>query len=159
MELLAAWGLSVVGVVVLQFVAESVAPEGKIKKAVGAAFSLATLLLIISPLPKLLNFEFNMPDFSTRAGGEYAAASDRNRTSLLERALEADLENEGISGARTAIDAVYKISGEPEIRLLTVDLRNAVIDGEIGRTDINGLVKKRVKLLFGLNGDRVFFIG
>lgn len=57
MSELFSWVLKIVGVVVIGVLVDIIMPEGQTNKYIKSIFACFTLLVIVSPLPKLLNYD------------------------------------------------------------------------------------------------------
>ena len=54
MSAFAAWGLTVLGLAIVTTVAEMLLPQGKTRKVIRSVFATVAVLVIITPIPKLL---------------------------------------------------------------------------------------------------------
>ncbi len=80
--MIGAWILSVVGVICLGIMLEIVLPDGKTTKYIKGTFSLLVVLVIASPLPSLINKEFDF-DFDA-----YVFSDDYDFVSQAEQSKE-----------------------------------------------------------------------
>lgn len=80
--MIGAWILSVVGVICLGIMLEIVLPDGKTTKYIKGTFSLLVVLVIASPLPSLINKEFDL-DFDA-----YVFSDDYDFVSQVEQSKE-----------------------------------------------------------------------
>ena len=58
-----AWLLSIVGVVSLGVLLEILLADGETAKYIKGVFALAVVLILVAPLPKFLNKDFDLNDF------------------------------------------------------------------------------------------------
>lgn len=69
MSAFAAWGLTVLGLAIVTTVAEMLLPQGKTRKVIRSVFATVAVLVIITPVPKLLksgiSFDFDSDNIAT----------------------------------------------------------------------------------------------
>ena len=69
MSAFAAWGLTVLGLAIVTTVAEMLLPQGKTRKVIRSVFATVAVLVIITPIPKLLksgvDFDFDYENIET----------------------------------------------------------------------------------------------
>jgi Stage III sporulation protein AF (Spore_III_AF). len=153
---MSAWILSITGIVVLGVLADVLLPEGQTNKYIKGIFGILTLLAIISPLPRLLNFEFGaeslynfdadiVPDenFSESVRGVYAA----------ERRAESYVKSLGVTGAE--IYVAYDAKNPSKIDYVNIYLSNAEFNGAPLNSDIVVKIESGVSELLSINADRV----
>ena len=63
MSAFAAWGLTILGLAVVTTIAEMLLPQGKTRTVIRSVFATVAVLVIVTPLPKLLKSGFDL-DFS-----------------------------------------------------------------------------------------------
>ena len=60
---MAAWVLSIVGIVSMGVLLDIIIPEGEINKYIKGIFSIVTICVIIAPLPKIIDKNFDITDY------------------------------------------------------------------------------------------------
>lgn len=94
-----AWLLSIVGVVAIGVLLEILLEEGQTTKYIKGVFSLAVVFVIVAPLPKLLdkNFDFDSV-FSKQivAQSEFNSSFSERRNQLREQKLLEKLKDEQV---------------------------------------------------------------
>ena len=63
MNTLSAWLLSIIGIVIIGVIIDFVMPESSISKYIKSVFSFIVILIIISPLTKVDNFNLTLDNF------------------------------------------------------------------------------------------------
>ena len=144
---ISSWIMAVVGISVLGVLVDLVMPDGQTKKYIKGVFAFIVVLVIISPLPSLLNKEFSINDiFEENAiviQEDFVYQVNRDRLKTLENMIEADLKEQGISNVSIKISANI-FTNKMKIEAVFVDLSQVVINQNLEHIDINELVAKSV---------------
>lgn len=144
---ISSWIMAVVGISVLGVLVDLVMPDGQTKKYIKGVFAFIVVLVIISPLPSLLNKEFSINDiFEENAiviQEDFIYQVNRDRLETLENMIEADLKEQGISNVSIKISANI-FTNKMKIEAVFVDLSQVVINQNLEHIDINELVAKSV---------------
>ncbi|MDY3658844.1 MAG: stage III sporulation protein AF [Eubacteriales bacterium] len=144
---ISSWIMAVVGISVLGVLVDLVMPDGQTKKYIKGVFAFIVVLVIISPLPSLLNKEFSINDiFEENAiviQEDFVYQVNRDRLETLENMIEADLKEQGISNISIKISANI-FTNKMKIEAVFVDLSQVVINQNLEHIDINELVAKSV---------------
>ncbi len=144
---ISSWIMAVVGISVLGVLVDLVMPDGQTKKYIKGVFAFIVVLVIISPLPSLLNKEFSINDiFEENAiviQEDFVYQVNRDRLETLENMIEADLKEQGISNVSVKISANI-FTNKMKIEAVFVDLSQVVINQNLEHIDINELVAKSV---------------
>ncbi|MCI6542636.1 MAG: stage III sporulation protein AF [Firmicutes bacterium] len=144
---ISSWIMAVVGISVLGVLVDLVMPDGQTKKYIKGVFAFIVVLVIISPLPSLLNKEFSINDiFEENAiviQEDFVYQVNRDRLETLENMIEADLKEQGISNISIKISANI-FTNKMKIEAVFVDLSQVVINQKLEHIDINELVAKSV---------------
>ncbi len=144
---ISSWIMAVVGISVLGVLVDLVMPDGQTKKYIKGVFAFIVVLVIISPLPSLLNKEFSINDiFEENAiviQEDFVYQVNRDRLETLENMIEADLKEQGISNVSIKISANI-FTNKMKIEAVFVDLSQVVINQNLEHIDINELVAKSV---------------
>ena len=64
------WILSIAGIICLSVVVELILPDGQMNRYIKGIFSFIVVLVILLPIPKLLNKNFNISDILDGSGIE-----------------------------------------------------------------------------------------
>ena len=144
---ISSWIMAVVGISVLGVLVDLVMPDGQTKKYIKGVFAFIVVLVIISPLPSLLNKEFSINDiFEENAiviQEDFVYQVNRDRLETLENMIEADLKEQGITNVSIKISANI-FTNKMKIEAVFVDLSQVVINQNLEHIDINELVAKSV---------------
>lgn len=149
------WITSVIAVGVIGFIVELLLGESRLTKITRAATAAVALLVVVTPLPKLLSTKINFDGFEidceTEIDESYAEYIDGLKRGAIERAIAARLRARGIEGA------VVTVSGSDEQILVEINLSESVIDGKNEHINMNelayevacgelGIARSRVKV-------------
>lgn len=158
-----AWILSIVGVVTLSVLVDILLPEGQTNKYIKGIFSVITLFVIISPLPKLIsnNFDLNASvNFDAAVfeiDVEYLKGLVSNPHKIKEDNLKKYLERKGCKGAEIKI--VGKTGKNTEIDYVNVYLKNATYTADKPHNLVTNEIKNLVSdyLVISKNDVRVLY--
>ena len=124
------WILSIAGVVMLSVLLDLFLPEGKSNSFIKTIFNFVIILVIITPLPQLLNKEFDtitmFDDNQIVLQQDYIYQLNRDKLTMLETRIEDTLDSKGYKYIDVSISAdIFVI--EMKIERIFVDLGNLVI--------------------------------
>ncbi len=90
--------MSIVGVICLGVLLEIVLPEGKMTKYIRGVFSLIVIIVIVSPLPSLLNkdWKFELDEYF-KIDADYQEQVGEDYKCSVERQIIKALNNEGVN--------------------------------------------------------------
>lgn len=100
------WLLSIVGVVSVGVLLEIMLSEGKTSKYIKGVFSLCVVLVIVSPLPKFFNKDFDVEDFfNTEISSQQTFQNSLNQRRNVERekTVETELCKKGVDVEKVKI--------------------------------------------------------
>jgi len=125
------WIIGIVGVVILGTLLDLFLSEHRMGKYIRSVFAAVTILVIVLPIPSLINNGFNFDtDFIIQNEWEFDQNflnfADRMRMNSLQRGVEAQLSADGIAGARVEI-AGSVVNQEIIVASVRINLTNAVI--------------------------------
>lgn len=101
-----AWLLSIVGVVALGVLLEILLADGETSKYIKGVFALAVVLVLVAPLPKFLNKDFDINEFfgtEMTTQTTFLNSVNEKKNSELEKKLLKSLKNESIDVSRVRI--------------------------------------------------------
>lgn len=132
LEGIAQWIMGICGVAVLGVLLDVILPEGKMQKYIRSIFALAMTLVILTPLPNLLNSVYN-PELPSLGSESNIVSKYRE----LEDAAEAALKKQ-------QVDAVVTIAFDGE----NIKFANVSVYGktEIGKEKIAETVAKTLNI-------------
>lgn len=158
---ISSWILSIAGVCVLGVLVDLILPSGQTKKYIKGIFAFITVLVVISPLPSLVNSNFSL---STIFGDEqtiviqedFIYEVNKQRLSSIENMIEMDLSEQGIEDVDITLSANI-FSDELSIDAVFVDLSRMVLSSNLQHKDINELVIKSVLKYVQIEKDNIVF--
>lgn len=137
------WIMAVVGISVLGVLVDLILPNGQTKKYIKGVFAFIIVLVIISPLPSLLNKEFSLSDIFEEDAiviqEDFIYQINRDRLETMENMIKADLSEKGISNVGIIVSANV-FTNKMKIDAVFVDLSQVVINEKLQHIDINELV-------------------
>ena len=127
---MSAWIMSIAGVVCLSVLVELVLPNGQMNKYIKGIFSFIILLVIISPIPKLLKKDF---DYSHMFGEseivvqeEYLYQLNLDKVSAMQKNINNEIESYGYKNVEARIDSDI-FASQISIKAVYVDLSRLII--------------------------------
>lgn len=131
--------MSIVGAVVLMTVADIILPEGQTAKYTKSALSIFLVLIIISPISKIMSGEVDIGSIfkseSVQADYSFTQNLNRIKADSLEKGLEKHLEKNGYKNVKANI--LYTESAEGiTVDFVHIDLTNVVFIKETEHINI-----------------------
>ncbi len=162
MEFLSGYLLSVVGVVLLIVLIDLILPEGKISKYIKSIVSIVVVAVIVSPVAKLVNTDFDFKklfDGGYQVDTEFLNEIDNQNIEVLCRDLEVKLSDLGYVGTQVSI-----VTGKSEnvtiIKYIYVNLCDLVINKNEAHIDYYTKIKESVtKLVSNIKEEQVVVYG
>ncbi len=160
MNSISSWVMAVAGICVLGVLVELVLPNGQTKKYIKGIFAFIVVLVIISPLPSILNKEFSIDDIFEEDAiiiqEDFIYQVNKNRLETLENMVVTDLEEQGIKGVSIIINANI-FTNQMKIDTVFVDLSHVVINENMEHIDINELVANSILKYISINKSQIVF--
>lgn len=160
MSEVSAWVLSIAGVCLLSVVVDLISPDGKTNSSIKNVFAYAMILVVILPLPRLINSNFNIQDvFSEheiQIQDSYIYNMNQAKLDKWTKSINNDLNNKQIYGAVVSISANI-FDTNMQIDAVYVDLYNVVITDKNQNINIKTEVKSVVLKYININEDKVVF--
>lgn len=136
---LSAWVMSIAGVICLSVLVELVLPNGQMNKYVKGIFSFVIILIIISPVPSLLDKSFSLDGLFDQPQIEvqenYLYQVNVNKVSSMQKDIIAECENLGYQNVDARIDCDI-FAKKIEIKAVYVDLSRLVIMDKASHKDM-----------------------
>ena len=158
---ISAYLLSVVGVVFLLVIIELVLPDSKVSKYIKSIYSIFIVVVIITPLAKLINSDWDWNSFF--GGNEYTVNQNfidninEQNIDLFEQQLE-DYINETYEGAKIQISANFEGDGM-KLNYIFVDLSGLVINENNQHINYYTAVKELVSKQVNIDEERIIVYG
>ena len=120
MSSFAAWGLTLLGLAVIYTIAEMLLPHGKTRGVIRSVMATIAVLVIVTPLPNLINngFDFDFTSDTVSIDEDYIKFSEQKRGEYLATAAQSYLSVSGYDGVDISVtmdgynvkSVYYKIS-------------------------------------------------
>ncbi len=123
------WIISIAAVVIIGVILDLIMPDGELNKYIRSIISLVIVLVIVLPLPKLINGDFNLKKhLSTdiEIDENLLFAVNKEKVEYAEKSLQELLKNAGFENVKVSISADYN-SLEIKINAIFVDLSKLVL--------------------------------
>ena len=134
------WLLSIVGVVSLGVLLEILLADGETSKYIKGVFALAVVLVLVSPLPKFLNKDFDMNEFFgeeiTTQTAFLDSVTTRKNSEREQRVLK-ELKNANFPVQRVII---FYLHNDYEY----IDVIKIYVQGSVDETKIAEVVSKKI---------------
>ncbi len=160
---LSAWIMSIAGIICLSVLIELVLPNGQMSKYIKGIFSFIIILVIISPIPKLLQKDF---DFSNMFGSseikvqeDYLYQLNLNKVSAMQKSINEQIEKCGYENVNARIDSDI-FASKIEIKAVYVDISLLIISENAVHKDIIDAKKDMLKIVttvVQIQNERVVF--
>ena len=131
--------LSIIGVVVLGVMVDLVLPSGQMNKYIKSIFGIFTILVIISPVPKLINQNFDLSQLfynqtTATIDKDFLEVTNKKIVQQLEVSIEKNCENSGYFNVKCEIESILE-DNKLVIKKVYLNLQNLVISQD--RVHIN----------------------
>ena len=163
MSTLSAWVLSIAGVVLLSVLVELILPSGVMNKYIKGIFAFIIMLVILTPIPKLLNQHINISNFFNseiiKPDEDYLEQINLDKLSTLQTEIENEIKQKGYKSVKVYISSNI-FDNSFKIKNATVDISNLVITSNAEHTNILKIkqqITEIVKNNFPLGEDHIFY--
>jgi len=162
---MSSWIISIASVSLLMTALDLLMTEGETKKYIKGIMSIIVIFVVIAPLPKLFNKNFdtdsilNTDEKNVSADEGYLYRVYIARYAEKELLVQKALAEKGLSHAVVKINIAYGGGMEVEIVNVTVDLNTAVITENQKNININELITGTVKAALGVEQEKVIIYG
>lgn len=151
------WLTSICAIVVIGVIVDIFLSDSRTGKFVKCVLASITLLVIVTPLSSLFSsgkLSFDYSEYSISIDEGYAQYITEQKTSVIEKSLSLQLEEEGIKGAE--VNITLSLNNEEEIiDFVEINLSKSVIDEKFGHINRNDLVVDLVQKYLVIERDRV----
>lgn len=152
------WILSIVGVSFLGVLIDVIAPNGKTNKFIKSIFSIAIVVILITPIASLFNKNFSEIDltYSYEINSDYFYSINQSKYNLYLKTVNESLINEGIEGVNVIICAdLSKIKFD--IEKVIVDTSNLVLTENITNTNKYNKIRNIIIAVLNVSESEVVF--
>lgn len=158
MSSISQWVLSIVGVCFISVVVDLLLLDGKTNNIIKRVVSYAIMLVVIIPIPKLLQGSADFDDLFPETGiliqDGYIYNINQSMLDAIDNDIEELLAGRGYNGAEVSISADV-FSKDMQIYAIYVDLYNLVITEELANKDIKTEVTKIVMSVVEIEKEKV----
>lgn len=138
------WILSIAGIICLSVVVELILPDGQMNRYIKGIFSFIVVLVILLPIPKLLNKNFNISDILDGSGIEadqdYLYQLNLDKINLVKEQVEEEISKHGYQNIKVYINCDI-FDNAMQFKSITVDLTSLVITENAEHKDITKIKK------------------
>lgn len=156
------WLLSVAGVSIISVIVDIVLPTGQTSKYIKAIFGFCIMLVIISPLPKLVSGNFKLDDLfvggTIKIDEQFVYESNKRKLTYLETNIKKELENQQIFGIELSVFGDV-FSKNMTIENVFVDLSGLVINENNKHINIKKAVEEAILKYVNIEKERIVFDG
>ena len=156
MTSVSSWILSIAGIVIISVLVELVMPEGQMNKYIKSIFSFIIVLVIILPLPKIINKQINLKSEvglqEITIQNDFIHNVNISKISAITNEIKNDLNNIGYEEIELSISANL-FDEKMEYRAIYVNLKCLVISDKAQhkniveiKEDIKAVVRKYIKI-------------
>ena len=161
MSAISAWILGIVGVVVLSIIVDLVMPNGSTSKFIKNIFAFVIVIVILSPIVSFLSkkdikLEDIFENNNITIQEEFLSSVNQKILNKLQKELENDMEEFGISGVQVGLKANI-FEEELNIEQVSIDLKKCVIDENISHIDIKTSILKIVLRKINIEEEKIVF--
>lgn len=105
MSSFAAWGLTLLGLAVICTIAEMLLPHGKTRGVIRSVMATIAVLVIVTPLPNLINngFDFDFTSDTVNMDTSYIDYSEKKRGEYFGLAAQNYLSDNGYDGVEVSV--------------------------------------------------------
>lgn len=139
MSSISTWVLSIAGIICISVLLELVMPEGQMNKYIKNIFSFVIILVIILPLPKLMNKNIDLSSMfqyqEIQLQEDFLEEINGSKLSSLQKTIEKDLSDLGYTGIKISISADI-FDEKIDYKRVYVNLKNLVITEDAEHKDI-----------------------
>ena len=157
---ISSWILSIGGVVILSVLFDLFLPDGKLNSFIKTMFNFVIILVVITPLPELLNKDFDtitmFDDNQIVLQQDYIFQLNRDKLTMLETTIENSLEEKGYKNIDVSISADIFVA-EMKIEKIFVDLGNLVIQQNNENINIKKEVVKCITSIINISKEDIVF--
>ena len=132
---MASYILSIVGIVFLGVLVDVIMPDGEMNKYVKGVFSIIALCVILSPIPKFFNNDFDVGNLfydstAISVDADFLDATNKQIKEQYENTLEVKFKDAGFDNVK--VEILYDVSNYNfSVKKVMIDISNIVINTNI----------------------------
>ena len=134
------WILSIAGIICVSVIVELILPDGQMNRYIKGIFSFIIILVVIMPIPKLLNRDFDFSNIFDNSG--YEIDSDYLYQVNLDKmnSVKNEIEKRGYLNVVVSINCDI-FDNSMQYKSIFVDLSDLVISGQAEHNNISKIKK------------------
>lgn len=138
------WILSIAGIICVSVIVELILPEGQMNRYIKGVFSFIIILVVIMPIPKLVNKDFDFSNIFDESGYEidsdYIYQINLDKINGVKSEIEKQVENRGYLNVVISINCDI-FDNSMQYKSIFVDLSDLVISGQAEHNNISKIKK------------------
>lgn len=138
------WILSIAGIICVSVIVELILPDGQMNRYIKGIFSFIIILVVIMPIPKLLNRDFNFSNIFDNSGYEinsdYLYQVNLDKMNSVKNEIENQIEKRGYLNVVVSINCDI-FDNSMQYKSIFVDLSDLVISGQAEHNNISKIKK------------------
>lgn len=138
------WILSIAGIICVSVIVELILPDGQMNRYIKGIFSFIIILVVIMPIPKLLNRDLDFSNIFDNSGYEidsdYLYQVNLDKMNSVKNEIEKQIEKRGYLNVVVSINCDI-FDNSMQYKSIFVDLSNLVISGQAEHNNISKIKK------------------
>lgn len=138
------WILSIAGIICVSVIVELILPDGQMNRYIKGIFSFIIILVVIMPIPKLLNRDFDFSNIFDNSGYEinsdYLYQVNLDKMNSVKNEIEKQIEKRGYLNVVVSINCDI-FDNNMQYKSIFVDLSDLVISGQAEHNNISKIKK------------------
>ena len=138
------WILSIAGIICVSVIVELILPDGQMNRYIKGIFSFIIILVVIMPIPKLLNRDFDFSNIFDNSGYEidsdYLYQVNLDKMNSVKNEIEKQIEKRGYLNVVVSINCDI-FDNCMQYKSIFVDLSDLVISGQAEHNNISKIKK------------------
>lgn len=138
------WILSIAGIICVSVIVELILPDGQMNRYIKGIFSFIIILVVIMPIPKLLNRDFDFSKIFDNSGYEidsdYLYQVNLDKMNSVKNEIENQIEKRGYLNVVVSINCDI-FDNSMQYKSIFVDLSDLVISGQAEHNNISKIKK------------------
>lgn len=138
------WILSITGIICVSVIVELILPDGQMNRYIKGIFSFIIILVVIMPIPKLLNRDFDFSNIFDNSGYEidsdYLYQVNLDKMNSVKNEIEKQIEKRGYLNVVVSINCDI-FDNSMQYKSIFVDLSDLVISGQAEHNNISKIKK------------------
>lgn len=138
------WILSIAGIICVSVIVELILPDGQMNRYIKGIFSFIIILVVIMPIPKLLNRDLDFSNIFDNSGYEidsdYLYQVNLDKMNSMKNQIEKQIEKRGYLNVVVSINCDI-FDNSMQYKSIFVDLSDLVISGQAEHNNISKIKK------------------